>query len=292
MNGMKRHLCNFLAPLILLIALSSAVAAQSPADDDAKKTGKITGQVVSDSGQPLADATVVVRAFGSSGPGRSATTDSEGSFQVSGLDPSAYIISALFPTYVPAPRDPDINPIGYYHVGDSVRLEMMKGGVITGTVTRSAGEPVVVVPVRASMVRDSKGQPSRYGAPFREQTTDDRGVYRIYGLPSGTYVVSAGGGSPTEYYVNAYSTDAPTYAPSSTRDTATEVYVRSGEETTNVDIRYRGEPGHVISGIVSGGQGISKNGTGPLVLSGANTFGGGLTVSAGTFSIGKSFEAM
>lgn len=247
---MKRYL-NFLAPLILLITLSSGVAAQSPTDEDAKKTGKITGQVVNDSGQPLANATVLVRAFGSSGPGRTITTDSEGSFQVSGLDPSAYIISALFPTYVPAPRDPDVNPIGYYHVGDSVRLEMMRGGVITGTVTRSAGEPVVVVQVRASMVRDSKGQPSRYGAPFREQTTDDRGVYRIYGLPSGTYVVSAGGGSTSEYYVNAYGTDAPTYAPSSTRDTATEVYVRSGEETTNVDIRYRGEPGHAVSGIAN-----------------------------------------
>src|SRR6185436_6773753 len=47
--------------------------------------------------------------------------------------------------------------------------------------------------------------------------------------------------------VNATDFDAPTYAPSSTRDTASEIQVRSGEEVT-VDIRYRYEQGHTISG--------------------------------------------
>jgi len=251
---MKRYCYNFLAAFSLLITLTSAVAAQSQSDEssaNATRTGTISGRVVNESGQPLQNAVVVVRAFGAGTPGRTTTTDSEGSFQVSGLDPVAYVVSASFPTYVTAPRDPDSNPIAYYHLGDSVRLDLIKGGVITGTVTRSAGEPVVVVPVRAYMVRDSKGQPSRYGVPFREQTTDDRGVYRIYGLPSGTYVVSAGGGSSSGYSVSAYGTDAPTYAPSSTRDTATEVNVRAGEETANVDIRYRGEPGHAVSGIAN-----------------------------------------
>lgn len=253
---MKRYCYNFVAALTLLLTLSNALAAQSQSDEssaNATRTGTISGRVVNESGQPLQNAIVVVRAFfGSGGPTRTTTTDGEGSFQVSGLDPVAYVVSASFPTYVPAPRDPDSNPIAYYHVGDSVALELIKGGVITGTVTRSAGEPVVVVPVRAYMVRDSNGQPSRYGAPFREQTTDDRGVYRIYGLPLGTYVVSAGGGSRSEgHSVNAYGTDAPTYAPSSTRDAATEINVRSGEETANVDIRYRGEPGHAVSGMAN-----------------------------------------
>jgi len=122
----------------------------------------------------------------------------------------------------------------------------MKGGVITGTVVTAAGAPVVAVPVRAFMIRDNNGQPPRYGGPLRVRTTDDRGVYRIYGLNAGTYVVSAGGGGG--FNVNAYDSDTPTFAPSSTRDTAMEVNVRSGEEAANVDIRYRGEPGHTISG--------------------------------------------
>ena len=43
------------------------------------------------------------------------------------------------------------------------------------------------------MIRDADDQRSRYGATTRETRTDDRGVYRIYGLPTGTYLVMAGG---------------------------------------------------------------------------------------------------
>jgi len=238
-----------LAALVVLITLSSAIAAQTQSDENtaATRTGTISGQVVSDSGQPIANVLVSVRGFGA-GEGRTITTESDGNFQISGLDPVAYMVTASLPGYVMAPRDPDVIPTAYYHVGDSVRLELIKGGVITGTVTRSAGEPVVAVPVRAYMIRDSNGRPARYGAPFKEQTTDDRGVYRIYGLSMGTYVISTGGGNTSAYFVSAFGTDAPTYAPSSTRDTAAEIFVRAGEEIANVDIRYRGEPGHVVSG--------------------------------------------
>lgn len=100
------------------------------------------------------------------------------------------------------------------------------------------------------MLRDSNGRPPRYGPPFRQQPTDDRGIYRIYGLASGTYIVSAGGnGNFTDFNSAEYESHAPTYAPSSTRDNAREISVRAGEETTSVDIHYRGDPGHVISGI-------------------------------------------
>jgi hypothetical protein len=252
---MRIPLHNFLAGFILCLILGSAVAAQSQPDEKSTEgtpTGKISGHVVNDAGQPLADALVTVRTYGFGAASRTTTTDSDGSFQVTGLDSVAYLISASFPGYVPAPRDPDVNPIGYYRVGESVRLEMIKGGVITGTVTRSTGEPVVVVPVRAYLIRDSKGQPTRYGTPVQERNTDDRGVYRIYGLAPGAYLVAAaGGGRSSAYNVSAYASDAPTYAPSSTSDTAAEIVVHTGEEIADVDIRYRGETGHAVSGIVS-----------------------------------------
>lgn len=238
----------WLLGLTLAIVLPANSAAQSQRDESqtAPNAGTIAGQVVTESGQPLAGAAVTVRAYGSAGQGRNTLTDAEGNFQVTGLDPAAYLVSASVSAYVTAPRDPDSIQSPYYRVGDSVRLELMKGGVITGTVATAADEPVVGVRVRAYMIRDNNGQPPRYGAPFRERTTDDRGVYRIYGLNAGTYVVSAGGGGG--FTVNAYDSDTPTFAPSSTRDTAMEVNVRSGEEAANVDIRYRGEPGHTISG--------------------------------------------
>ncbi len=140
-------------------------------------------------------------------------------------------------------------------MGDSVKLELIKGGVITGTVTTFTGEPVVAVRVQAYMIRDGNDQPPRYDFSFKERSTDDRGIYRIYGLAPGTYIVSAGGGgSYSSSIMNPYDSDSPTYAPGSTRDTATQINVRAGEDITNVDIRYRGEPGHAVSGIARGPQ--------------------------------------
>ena len=52
--------------------------------------------------------------------------------------------------------------------------------------------------------------------------------------------------------MDPFDADVPTYAPASTRDEAAEITVRGGEETSNVDIRYRGEPGRIVSGTVTG----------------------------------------
>jgi hypothetical protein len=210
------------------------------------KTGSIKGTVVNENGQPLQNVTVYVRTFSSLRPVQFAQTDNEGKFEVTGLEPLTYQVLARHSVYSLPPRE-EGSP-NNYHIGDSVKLVMIKGGVITGTVTNRTGEPVVGVQVRATTI------PS--GQNIQERSTDDRGVYRIYGLPSGRYVVSAGGGGGS-YSVGAYDDDVPTYSPSSTRDTAAEITVNAGEETTNVDIRYRGEPGRTVSGTVSnplGGQ--------------------------------------
>jgi hypothetical protein len=271
--------------MLLLTSLSAFGQTQQRSSPDEStevpKTGAITGRVLNESGQPLANAAVSIRAFGSMGEGRGTTTDRDGTFQVGGLDPVAYLISASIPAYTPLPRDPDSTQATYNRVGDSVNLVLIKGGVITGTVTTSTGEPVVGVVVRAQNIRDGNGQPSRYGAILRERTTDDRGVYRIYGLPTGTYLVLAGGsGNFSGSGVNPYDTDAPTYSPSSARDTASEINVRAGEETSSVDIRYRGQPGHMVSGSASGPQADPPSGFSVILTS---TFDGGSQWSNSSF---------
>jgi len=230
----------------LCVVAQAQTVSNSPVKTEQPITGTIDGKVVNESGQPMGGAAVFVRTV-SSGINRSTITDPEGNFRVNGLETGLYVVTANTPAYTNPPGDPDAPK--YYRIGDSVRVDMVRGGAITGTVTNALGEAVISVRVRAQMIRDAKGQVSRFSGSF-EQQTDDRGVYRIYGLPPGTYLVFAGGSSFFPSYTT-YDTDIPTYAPSSTRDTAAEVGVRSGEDVT-ADIRYRGEPGHSISGSVKG----------------------------------------
>src|SRR5204863_2393266 len=116
---------------------------------------------------------------------------------------------------------------------------MTKGGVITGKVLAAEGQPIAAARVRAVLIRDVNGNRPQFTTSPLDRLTDDRGIYRLFGLSPGTYVVFAGGRGSSGYGINGYEKDAPTYAPSSTRDTAAEISLGSGEEK-NVDIRYRG----------------------------------------------------
>jgi hypothetical protein len=236
--------------LLLVFALSAAAQERQPAaKEKSDAPGTISGRVVNESGQPLPNAVVQVRAVGATAAPNVALTDREGAFHAVGLDPAAYYVSAAAPAHTPPPREPS-TPVPTYRPGDSVTLTLIKGGAVTGTVVNANGEPVVAIAVRVQMIRDHNGRSLPRGA-VRERMTDDRGIYRVYGLMTGTYVVSAGGPTESSHsFINTFETDVATYAPSSTRDTAAEISVRAGEEVNGVDIRYRAEPGRTISGEV------------------------------------------
>lgn len=238
---------------LILILLFAAVRspAQTQQTPETSTTGTISGSVVNESGQPLAGAFVNVEPVGSPDRMQLTMTDRRGAFKVDGLEPGSYLVSASLPAYTQKPREPENAPIPQYTLGDSVTLVLIKGGVITGTVTSANGEPVVGIAVTARLVLSRAGQRVP-GASVREAATDDRGVYRIYGLPTGAYIVGTDSTNDhSQTGVNAFSRDVPTYAPASTRDTAEEFTVRTGEEVSNVDIRYRGERGRSISGTVA-----------------------------------------
>lgn len=242
----------FLCICVALACVSVVGQVAAPSSTaQTSKSGIITGRVVNEKGQPLANARVSLRAIGSMNPGPSIITDHDGRFEISGLERMTYQIAAWASTYAPQPRNPFDTQSSNVRVGDSVTLVLIKACVITGTVTNQSGEPVVGVRVRARLIRDNDLLPGPYNQVPMERTTDDRGVYRIYGLPAGTYVVWAGGAGMYAG-MDPFDADVPTYAPASTRDEAAEIVVRAGEEATNVDIRYRGEPGRIVSGTVTG----------------------------------------
>jgi hypothetical protein len=228
---------------------ATLTADASKGDAGGRRDGSIRGRVVGEAGEPVPGVSVNIapRGYVMMYSPQRAFTDDEGNFQLTGLDPGLYVLNAYAPGYV---TDTESWAGGRpaYRPGDTATLRLVKGGVITGAVTGAQGEAVVGISVRAYRVRDLEGRPVLSGV--QQDGTDDRGVYRIYGLPPGVYVVSAGS-SGRGYFFGlgaAYDGNAPTFYPSATRDTASEVTVRAGQENAGVDIHYRDEPGHHVSG--------------------------------------------
>src|SRR5215471_7063172 len=251
-----------LGSLLMVVLCAASAFAQ-------RATGAITGRVVTDDGQPVRHVTVSVSSMG--GGGRSAgrltvVSDEDGNFQAEGLDPIPYAISATAPGYILDPKKR--RETNYSYIGQAVTITMTRGGVITGKVTGPTGEPIIRIGVRAVRVRDENGRPDNAAVGnFRPQRmTDDRGVYRLYGLAPGSYLVSAGGSNMnSSRQATPYHGRIVTYYPSATRDAATEVKVIGGDEVTGVDIRFRADRGFSISGkiigVPSGGAGRQETGT-------------------------------
>jgi len=223
----------------------------------------ITGRVVNEEGAGMPGVTVYL--FPVAADRRPATglsqnqtaTDEDGNFKFTELAQRVYSVS-VYPAkgYVQRPVPiSERQDSSYHRVGANVTITMIKGGAITGKVTSAMGEPLISVQVNVAIVRDAEGNPVRGGG--RPRLTDDRGVYRIYGLQPGTYVVFTQNRSSGPY-PSPYDQDTPTYHPSGPRETAAEVMVTSGGEASGVDIRYRSEPGHVVSGTVTGGESSSS----------------------------------
>ena len=255
-------------------AQAAPPAAGGPADATARPTppprSAITGRVVGESGEPVPDAAVTLQprvltrvVGGGSFP--NAASDEAGNFSFEGLDPGLYEIFAMMPGFVTETEPLTGRPaLGPYRPGDNVVVRMVRGGVVTGTVTDSQGQPVAALGVRAVRVRDLDG--GTPPSPFlntSEDRTDDRGVYRIYGLRPGLYVVYAGGYVSSGFLPFSSSGDAATFYPAGTRDAAAEVSVRAGQEVPNLDIRLREDPARHVTGTVEPPTGaLGEFGTG------------------------------
>jgi len=231
--------------------------------------GVITGRVITEDGLPVPHALVSISGVSGrlkqSTARRDTVADDDGNFVADGLQAIPYFVAAWAPGYVPASDGAVLNPFElgearFVLVGEFVTVKLIRGGVITGRVTNDAGEPVIDAPVKATRVRDETGRSTSVdvgAAHLWTRKTDDRGVYRIYGLAPGSYIVAAGGSDASSPRPTPFTGRTNTYHPSSTRDAATLVNVSSGLVATGIDIRYRGESGFAISGKIHGAPGTT-----------------------------------
>ena len=216
-------------------------------------TGTIKGRVVLGDGQSPTNVSVMIQSVGGTPAMKPARPDAEGRFVFTDLAPGTYIIFAHAPGYVDQSLLSNWGDWPRHLIGSNVRINLTKGGVITGVVTNAKGELMVGVPVRAAPASFVTSAFPSFASGGGLSETDDRGVYRLYGLPPGQYTVNAGGnGQFGSFTPSGFDRDVLTYYPSSTRDTAAPVSVRAGEETTGIDIKYKGTEGHSISGTVVG----------------------------------------
>jgi hypothetical protein len=245
--------------LICLSFFLAALCAQFAASQS-KRDGAINGQILRDDGRPAAGVEVSIRRISEPrGSERTTTSDEEGSFRFTNLAPAVYAIEAEVPGYIVDGASLGSN---VYRAGDQATIRLTKGGVITGRVTSETGEPVVRLAVTAIRIRGVEAQltgsstsGSARGMLNQEikelGVTDDRGVYRIYGLPPGVYIVGIGDTIAGAVDSTQIGRDAPTYYPSAPRDVAEEITLRGAEEVSGIDIRHRGEQGRTISGVIS-----------------------------------------
>ena len=213
--------------------------------------------------------------------GRVVVTDPQGQFSFAKLPAGQYSINVSRDQYLQTSygqKKPN-RPGTMIGLGDgqqlTVRVPMLRGGVITGVVIGQDGEPLMNAQVRAmryTMVSGFKRLEANGYA-----NTDDRGVYRMFGLQPGEYLVAATQ-SPSELSMDRSLADAaavesaiaaalvqaassgqpptinvpvtvpmpgeagpagyaPTYYPSaSTAIAASSVTVNAGEERSGVDI--------------------------------------------------------
>jgi protocatechuate 3,4-dioxygenase beta subunit len=176
----------------------------------------------------------------------------------------------------------------------NILLTLARGAVLTGTVYDDRGQPMPGVPLNAWEVRTAlSGERtlSWFSDGENGVTTDDRGAYRIYGLPPGEYTVGTswfysglGGGDlrvPTDAEIRdaflaltqgrapggAGTTPAPSprprynyapvFHPSSLDPMAATTYpLAAGEERTGVDLRMQFQPMSRLDGIVLSPEGV------------------------------------
>ena len=262
----RRILCGFL----LLAGLAGSGFAQLPAG---KATAVIAGRVmIGEGGAPGIEIIAVKQETGgitfSGMPAQTynAVTDAEGHYRITNVPAGSFRVTAYAPAHVtPGERNAfsGANPgktvnLTEGETAENVNFSLIRGGAVTGKLTDEDGRLVIEESVTAHKLDQNGKRAANSGPSFSQWQTDDRGVFRIYGLEPGRYFISAGAsaedgtvrvGRSGGYYRRTFHPEA------TEEEKAKIIEVKSGEDTENVDIKLaRAAKGYVATGRVIDGD--------------------------------------
>ena len=236
----------FAVVLLTLLCLPVSLSAQ-PQTKTATKTprGSISGRVTIKD-KPAVGITVGLRnATGTFLMERTfrAITDQEGVYRITNVPAGTYEIQTAAPAYVDTtgnfPRGRSII-VGEDENVENINFSLIRGGAITGKITDTDGRPLVHQNVNVFRASDFGQQQERQVYPAGNVQTDDRGIYRVFGLAAGSYKVACGRSDdtlPSNYYEPSRVIYKQVFHPDATDQAkATIIELREGSEAANVDI--------------------------------------------------------
>jgi len=220
---------------------------------DASVSGRITVK-----GKPAAGVVVGLRLrqnTPSSDAVLKATTDEDGTYRITNVPAGTYQVTPATIAFVISDPNKTFGQNLVISEGDTVAgidFELVRGSVITGKVTDADGRPVAEESVRL-VAADRLTHPAHLARDFQ---TDDRGVYRIFGIPAGRYKVSIGFDSlgVLRGAGNVRTIPITFYPDADDAAKAKAVEVGEGAEATNIDITIAPAPrtfsvsGRVVNG--------------------------------------------
>jgi protocatechuate 3,4-dioxygenase beta subunit len=220
----------------ILCIFTTAILAQSQTASVKELTSTVSGRVtVKD--KPLQGVVVSLRlndryerrTFTS----YKARTDVNGEYRITNVPAGNYLIVPLAPAFV-TDDEPRFLIVNKAETIEHVDFALIRGAAITGKVIDADGRPVVEQDVQLFPVTNNvMGRIP----PGGQAETDDRGVYRIYGLRPGSYKVGVGAGDDGAYGGYKAAFYKRIYHPSTGDITqATVIELSEGGEASNVDI--------------------------------------------------------
>jgi hypothetical protein len=221
--------------LSVLIACICCISIQSQTKVDRDSLNTVSGKVTL-KGKGVSGVGVSIR---STNPNQrnqsfSGRTDQDGNYRIGNVPRGTYQIAPSAPEFSLTESQQRLLILTMGENVEAIDFALVRGGVITGKVTSSGNQPLIEATIVYTVERiDEMGnQSSRTDPRFQ---TDDRGIYRLFGLIPGKYKLFASRdtrtfGQPARF--------TPTYYPATTDPSkATIIEVTEGSEFTGIDIK-------------------------------------------------------